>query len=165
MATWDSLLHPTEVAETINYFNEKVGPSRFVSASTALSVVVQAFSYYDYLEDDEKADAIRYDLQSFCEYATTAFNQNSELEFADRYRALLASGHPRSVKPEKAEVAEWISGAPELDHRSQAAIVAALSPEAHAETVRHAHVRLALMAQEGLLSFETMSLLEEALTS
>ncbi|NBU22546.1 MAG: hypothetical protein EBS38_01310 [Actinobacteria bacterium] len=165
MSTWDSLINPIEVAETVNYFNEKVGPSRYVSSSTAISVITQAFNYYDYLEGEEKADAIRYDLQSFCDYATTAFNQDNGLEFADRYRALLASGHPRSLRPEKAEVAEWIAGAPELDHRSQAAIVAALSPEAHAETVRHAHIRLALMAQEGLLSFETMSLLEEALTS
>ena len=165
MTTWDSLINPMEVAETINYFNEKVGPSRYVSASTAISVIAQAFNYYDYLEGEEKADAVRYDLQSFCEYATTAFNEENELQFADRYRTLLASGHPRSVKPDKAEVAEWIAGAPELDHRSQAAIVAALSPEAHSETVRHAHVRLALMAQEGLLSTQTMSLLQEALTS
>lgn len=165
MSNWDSVIHPGEVADTVNYFNEKVGSSRHVKSATAISVVAQAFNYYDYLEGEEKADAIRYDLQSFCEYATTAFNQGRELQFSDRYSSLLASGHPYSPKLDKVELAEWISGAPELDARGKTAIVAALSPEAHSETVRHAYVRLTVMAQSGMLSRETMSLLEKALSA
>lgn len=165
MNTWENLLNPDEIADTVSYYNEKVGQSRHVDAATAVSVVSRAFNYYDYLDDEGRADAIRYDLQSFCEYATTAFNVEDELKFSDRYVGLLASGHPKSPKAKKDLVVEWISGAPELNLSGRNAIVAALSPDAHPETVRHAHVRLTVMAQSGLLSEQTMSLLEKALTS
>ena len=165
MATWDSYVTPEEVADTVSYYNEKVGESRHVDATTAISVVTQAFNYYNYLEDEERADAIRYDLQTFCEYATTAFNTEEELAFSDRYSTLLASGHPYSGKTDKFEKAEWLSGAPELSYAGKSAIVAALSPKADEETVRHANVRLTVMAQEGMLSDSTMYLLEEALRS
>jgi hypothetical protein len=164
MKTWDFFVAPEEVADTVSYFNEKVGESRHVDANTAIAVVVQAFNYYDYLEDEERSDAIRYDLQSFCEYATTAFNVEDSLEFSNRYSSLLSSGHPRSAKSNKVDLSEWIAGAPELDDTSRSAVIASLSPEAGEDLVRHAHVRLTLMAQDGRLSRPTMVLLEEALT-
>jgi hypothetical protein len=164
MKTWNAYVNLEEVADTVSYYNQKVGISRHVTAETAVKVVEQAFNYYDYLEGREKSDAISYDLQSFCEYATTAFNVEDSLEFSDRYSPLLASGHPRGLRPIKSEIPEWIAGAPELDGTARSAIIASLSPEADEDLVRHAHVRLSLMAQDGRLSPATMVLLEEALT-
>lgn len=165
MKTWNSYLTPEEVADTVSYYNEKVGESRHVDAATAVAVVEQAFNYYNYLEDEERSDAIRYDLQSFCEYATTAFNAEDGLEFSDRYSGLLASGHPYSVTQNVEDLGEWIAGAPELTHQGRTAVIASLSPKADPETVRHAHVRLTLMAQNDELSPSTMYLLESALSS
>lgn len=164
METWDAYINPEEVADTVTYYNQKVGSSRHVNAETVVKVVQQAFNYYDYLEGRAKSDAISYDLQSFCEYATTAFNVEDSLEFSDRYSPLLASGHPRSLKPTKSAVPEWIAGAPELDGTAKSAVIASLSPGADEDLIRHAHVRLSLMAQGGRLSPSTMFLLEEALT-
>jgi hypothetical protein len=165
MNTWNSYLSPEEVADTVSFYNEAVGETRHVSAETAINLVEQAFNYYSYLGDDERADAIRYDLQSFCEYATTAFNVEESLEFSDRYLGLLASGHPYSGKMEKQSMGEWLSGAPELTSSARSAIVASLSPEADDDLVRHANIRLTLMAERGELSPTTMLLLEQALSS
>lgn len=165
METWNSYVSPEEVADTVSYYNNAVGESRQVSATTAVSLVEQAFNYYSHLEGEERADAIRYDLQSFCEYATTAFNAGEDLEFSDRYSPLLASGHPYATNRDQEALGEWIAGAPELAHKGKAAIVAALSPDVDSDTVRHAHVRLTVMAQNNELSASTMYLLEEALRS
>lgn len=165
MNTWDSLINPEEIADTVSFYNEKVGESRHVTAETAIKVVSQAFNYYDYLEDEERADAIRYDLQSFCEYATTAFNSEDDLSFSDRYTSLLASGHPYSLKVDRSALADWIAGAPELTYSGKSAIVAALNPYSDLEVVRHANIRLTIMAQNSELSLNTMYLLEEALRS
>jgi hypothetical protein len=163
--TWDTYINPEELADTFSYYNSKVGDSRAVDAQTAVKVAQQACNYYSYLSSEEIADAIRYDVQSFAEFATTGFNVTDELEFHSRYQPLLASGHPDSSNPNKEKVAEWISGAPEISDRARDAIVAALSPEVDEVTLVHANTRLVVMAREGLLSDATMVLLERALSS
>lgn len=165
MPSWDSYISPEELADTFSYYNSKVGDSRSVTAETAVKVAQQACNYYSYLDADEIGDAIRYDVQSFAEYATTGFNVTDELEFDSRYQPLLASGHPDSTNPDKEQVAEWISGAPEISERAKDAIVAALSPEVDETVLLHANTRLIVMAREGLLSDATMVLLEKALSS
>lgn len=165
MASWDQYITPEELADTFSYYNSKVGESRHVDAQTAVKVAQQACNYFSFLEGDERADAIRYDVQSFAEYATTAFNVDDELEFNDRYTALLASGHPYNPKGNRENLAEWIAGAPEVSDRARDAIVASLSPEVDEMTLLHANTRLIIMAREGQLSESTMLLLEKALSA
>ncbi len=165
MNTWDQFISPDELADTISYYNSKVGESRHITAATAVEVAQQACNYYSYLEDDERADAIRYDVQSFAEYATTAFNVTDELEFNSRYTALLSSGHPYSESQDRENLAEWLAGAPEVSEKARDAIVASLSPDVDEVTLLHANTRLILMAKRGQLSDQTMFLLEKALTA
>jgi hypothetical protein len=163
--TWDQFISPDELADTISYYNAQVGESRHVTASTAVEVAQQACNYYSYLEDDERADAIRYDVQSFAEYATTAFNVVDDLEFSPRYLPLLSSGHPYSESQDKESLAEWLGGAPEVSDSAKDAIIASLSPDVDEVTLLHANTRLILMAKRGQLSEQTMFLLEKALTA
>lgn len=165
MANWDEFISPEELADTFSYYNSKVGESRQISAETAVQVAQQACNYYSYLEGEERGDAIRYDVQSFAEYATTAFNFNDELEFSPRYTYLLASGHPYSESQDKESLADWIAGAPELTDKARQAIVASLSPGIDDVTLLHANTRLILMARQGQLSDQTMYLLERALSA
>lgn len=165
MANWDEFISPEELADTISYYNLKVGESRRISANEAIQVAQQACNYYSYLDAEERKNAIRYDVQSFAEYATTAFNVEDELEFSPRYTHLLASGHPFAENPDKESLAEWIAGAPEVSERAKDAIIASLSPNVDDVTLLHANTRLILMAREGQLSDETMYLLERALSA
>lgn len=165
MANWYDLIQPTELADTVSYYNDKVGETRHVSSEATLSVARQAYDYYSYLDADERADAIRYDVQSFAEYATLGLNVSEDLEFADRYEPLLAAGHPRKGFKNLDASATWISGAPELNSAARRAIVAALSPTSSEVEVLHANTRLMLMSKDGQLSDITATYLEKALNS
>lgn len=165
MANWYDLIQPTELADTVSYYNDKVGETRHVSSEATLSVARQAYDYYSYLDADERADAIRYDVQSFAEYATLGLNVSEDLEFADRYEPLLAAGHPRKGFKNLDAAATWISGAPELNSAARRAIVAALSPTSSEVEVLHANTRLMLMSKDGQLSDITATYLEKALNS
>lgn len=166
MANWHDYIQPTELADTVSYFNDKVGESRHVSSQAALTVAQQACDYYSYLSSDEEvADAIRYDVQSFAEYATLGVNVSDGLEYADRYAPLLASGHPDNGFKNLDEAATWISGAPELNWAARRAIVAALSPASSEVETLHANTRLMLMSKDGQLSDSTAAYLEKALSS
>lgn len=165
MANWDEFISPEELADTFSYYNSKVGESRQISAEVAVQVAQQACNYYSYLESEERGDAIRYDVQSFAEYATTAFNFDDELEFSPRYSHLLASGHPYSENQDREALAEWVAGAPELTEKAREAVVASLAPDVDDVTLLHANTRLILMAREGQLSDQTMYLLEKALSA
>jgi hypothetical protein len=165
MANWHDFVQPTELADTVSYYNDKVGESRHVSSEATLAVAKQACDYYSYLDADERADAIRYDIQSFAEYATLGVNVSEGLEFAPRYSSLLAAGHPDRGFKDLDAAASWISGAPELNSAARRAIVAALSPASSEVEVLHANTRLMLMSKEGNLSDSTAAYLEKALSS
>lgn len=165
MAKWHDFISPDELADTASYFNDKVADSRKISADSIISVASMACDYYGYLEDsDAIADAIRYDVQSFAEYATLGYTETTELEFADRYSSLLAAGHPHNGFSDMENLAGWISGAPELSREARHAIVAALSPKSSEVEVLHANTRLFLIAKDGELSDATAELLELALS-
>jgi hypothetical protein len=165
MAKWHDYIQPTELADTITHFNDKVGDSRHISSEAALSVAQLACDYYSYLDSSEEiADAIRYDVQSFAEYATLGVNVSGELEFSGRYAPLLASGHPDNGFKNLDHAANWISGAPELNNTAKRAIVAALSPKSSEVETLHANTRLMLMSKDGQLSDSTAAYLEKALS-
>jgi hypothetical protein len=165
MANWHDFIQPTELADTVSYFNDKVGETRHVSSEATLAIAKQACDYYSYLDAEERADAIRYDVQSFAEYATLGVNATDGLEFADRYAPLLAAGHPSKGFKDLDAAASWISGAPELNAAAKRAIVAALSPTSSEVEILHANTRLMLMSKDGQLSDLTAAYLEKALNS
>jgi hypothetical protein len=166
MSKWHNYITPDELADTASYFNDKVLGSRKITPEAVIQVAQMASEYYSYLNDhDAIADAIRFDVQSFSEYATMGYIANENLEFADRYASLLAAGHPHNGFNDLEISAKWISGAPELTSQAQHAIIAALSPKSSDIEQLHANTRLTLIAKNGELSDDTAEFLEAALSS
>jgi hypothetical protein len=159
---WTDFVTAEDVVSIVDSYNAEASNIRAIDGDTALRVVELASDYYNYLDSADRAAAIKYDLHSFAEFATTGFTSDGDLEFIDRYEALLASGHPY-VATDATATANWLAGAPELDEVSRTAVIASVAPGASDMQKLHAYTRLTVLASNNQLSPETMTLLEQVL--
>lgn len=160
--SWSDFVTAEDVISIVDSYNAEASNIRAVDGDTALKVVELASDYYNYLDSSDRSEAIKYDLHSFSEFATTGFTSDGDLEFIDRYESLLASGHPY-VAADATATANWLAGAPELDDISRTAIIASVAPGASDMQKLHAYTRLTVLASNNQLSPETMTLLEQVL--
>jgi hypothetical protein len=157
MSDWSNYISEDDLAPIAESINSEVGAGRHVTVDQLKAVAASAASYYDYLPEEERANAILWDASQFSQYAAGLVGRDDD---TSRYSALLASGHPDSPEVDPIAAAAWVAGAPELDPGQRAVVETALSPNSDYLRIIHANSRMRAIVSSGQASPETVKNIE-----